>query len=142
MNPRPLLTCSRLLSLVALLSFSVAAYARSTVSFDSDWRFIKADMPGAEKTEFDASAWRKLNVPHDWSIEGPFAQTNKTGGAGGFLPSGVGWYRKTFTLPESASNQCVFIEFDGVMENSTVWINGVKLGQRPNGRSFTWSIML
>jgi beta-galactosidase len=110
-----------------------AAQARTVTPFDSDWRFLKADAPGAEQSVFDDSHWRQLNVPHDWSIEGPFAQTNKTGGAGGFLPSGVGWYRKAFTVPESASNQCVFIEFDGVMANSTVWINGQKLGQRPNG---------
>lgn len=107
-----------------------ALVARTTTPFDGDWRFLKADAPGAEQVSFDDSTWRKLDVPHDWSIEGPFAQTNRTGGAGGFLPSGVGWYRKAFTLPES---ECVFIEFDGVMENSTVWINGVKLGQRPNG---------
>ncbi|MEY4386534.1 MAG: hypothetical protein RLY20_1817 [Verrucomicrobiota bacterium] len=107
--------------------------ARTVTSFDTDWRFLKADAPGAEQSTFDDSNWRTLDVPHDWSIEGPFAQTNKTGGAGAFLPSGVGWYRKAFTLPECASNQCVFIDFDGVMENSIVWINGVKLGQRPNG---------
>ena len=77
--------------------------------------FLKADAPGAEQPQFDDSAWRKLDVPHDWSIEGPFAETNKTGGAGGFLPSGIGWYRKDFTLPDAFSNRCVFVEFDGVM---------------------------
>jgi beta-galactosidase len=109
------------------------AQARTVSSFDTNWRFLKADASGAEQPAFDHSDWRQLSVPHDWSIEGPFAKTNKTGGAGGFLPSGVGWYRKAFTLPPSASNQCVFIEFDGVMENSTVWLNGQKLGHRPNG---------
>jgi beta-galactosidase len=118
---------------VWLLLAGAAAQARTVSSFDTDWRFLKADAPGAEQSAFDDSTWRNLNVPHDWSIEGPFAQTNKTGGAGGFLPSGVGWYRKAFTLPPSASNQCVFVEFDGVMENSTVWLNGHKLGHRPNG---------
>jgi beta-galactosidase len=118
---------------VWLLLAGAAAQARTVSSFDTDWRFLKADAPGAEQSAFDDSTWRNLNVPHDWSIEGPFAQTNKTGGAGGFLPSGVGWYRKAFTLPPSASNQCVFIEFDGVMENSTVWLNGNQLGHRPNG---------
>ena len=114
---------------VAAQSFA----ARVVIPFDADWSFFKGDQAGADQVAFDDSTWRKLNVPHDWSIEGPFARTNQTGGAGGFLPSGVGWYRKAFTLPESGSNQCVFIEFDGVMENSTVWINGIKLGQRPNG---------
>jgi beta-galactosidase len=120
-------------SFIALVLFAASQcplLARTTTSFDTGWRFLKTDAPGAEQPAFNDSSWRTLNVPHDWSIEGPFAQTNKTGGAGAFLPSGVGWYRKAFTLPES---ECVFVEFDGVMENSTVWINGVKLGQRPNG---------
>ena len=79
------------------------------------------------------SNWRKLDVPHDWSIEGSFDQKNPTGAAGGFLPAGVGWYRKQFTLPESQARRRVFIEFDGVMANSDVWINGVHLGHRPFG---------
>ncbi|TAK93101.1 MAG: glycoside hydrolase family 2 protein [Verrucomicrobia bacterium] len=112
---------------------SATASARVTISFDADWRFLKADAPGAEQTAFDDSQWRKLDVPHDWSIEGPFAKTNKTGGAGGWAPSGVGWYRKHFTLPTEQKGKRVYIEFDGVMQNSEVWINGVSLGKRPNG---------
>ena len=106
---------------------------RVTENFDSDWLFLKADATNAEQIQFDDSAWRKLNVPHDWSIEGPFSETNKTGGAGAFLPSGVVWYRKHFSLPENLSNRCAFIEFDGVMANSDVWINGFHLGHRPYG---------
>jgi beta-galactosidase len=107
--------------------------ARTTISFDGDWRFLKADAEGADKAEFDDALWRKLNMPHDWSIEGPFSETNKTGGAGGFLPAGIGWYRKHFTLPVASKGQRVFIEFDGVMANSDVWINGFHLGHRPYG---------
>jgi beta-galactosidase len=109
---------------------------RSTWYFDDDWRFLKADAPGAERPEFDDSAWRKLDVPHDWSIEGPFDEKNPTGRAGGFLPSGVGWYRKHFKLaggPYGDEHRRVFIEFDGVMANSDVWINGFHLGRRPYG---------
>src|SRR5262249_12376280 len=69
-------------------------------------------------------------VPHDWSIEGPFDETHLTGQGGGFLPAGVGWYRKHFTAP---ANRRVFIEFDGVMANSEVSINGRLLGKRPYG---------
>jgi beta-galactosidase len=107
--------------------------ARVAVSFDANWRFLKADSPGAEQPQFDDSAWRKLDVPHDWSIEGPFSETNRTGGSGAFLPSGVGWYRKDFPLPDAFSNRCVFVEFDGVMQNGEVWINGASLGKRPFG---------
>lgn len=112
---------------------AAATMPRTSLSFDPGWRFFKGDAKGAEAAVFDDSAWRTLDLPHDWSIEGPFAKTNKTGGAGAFLPSGVGWYRKAFTLPASAAKQCVFVEFDGIMANSDVWINGHRLGHRPNG---------
>src|SRR5947209_15766271 len=106
--------------------------------FDNDWRFLKGDAPGAERPEFDDSAWRKVDVPHDWSIEGPFDEKNPTGRGGGFLPSGVGWYRKRFTLsagraPYGLEDRRVFAEFDGVMANSEVWVNGFHLGRRPYG---------
>lgn len=107
--------------------------ARLTTSFDAGWRFLKSNAPGAERPEFDDSAWRKLDVPHDWSIEGPFDEKNPTGTGGGFLPSGIGWYRKQFTLPAETTGRRVFIEFDGVMQNSDVWINGHHLGERPYG---------
>jgi beta-galactosidase len=111
----------------------VAAPVRTTISFDSDWRFLKADAPGTEQPGFADTAWRALNVPHDWSIEGPFDQKNPTGGAGGFLPAGIGWYRKHFTLPADYAKRRIFVEFDGVMANSEVWINGFRLGKRPYG---------
>jgi beta-galactosidase len=107
--------------------------AREVLPFDGDWRFLKADAPGAEQVNFTDGDWRKLDLPHDWSIEGPFAATNKAGGAGAFLPSGVAWYRKHFTLPDNDSNRVVRVEFDGVMANSDVWINGFHLGHRPFG---------
>jgi beta-galactosidase len=110
-----------------------AAPLRQTHDFDVAWRFLKADAPGAEQPGWDDSKWRQLDVPHDWSIEGPFAETNATGGAGAFLPSGVSWYRKPFTLPAADAERRVFVEFDGVMANSDVWINGRHLGRRPYG---------
>ena len=110
-------------------------------SFDSDWRFHRGELAGADKIEFDDSAWRRLDVPHDWSIEGPFDKDNPTRGSGGFLPAGIGWYRKHFTLPTSDANRRVFIEFDGVMANSDVWINGFHLGRRPYGYvSFSYEL--
>lgn len=119
--------------LMLLINPAVQAGARVTENFDGSWRFLPAEAPGAEQPEFTDGNWRKLDLPHDWSIEGPFAATNKTGGAGGFLPGGTGWYRKHFLLPETFSKDRVFVEFDGVMANSDVWINGFHLGQRPSG---------
>lgn len=106
---------------------------RITSSFDGDWLFFKGEAAGAEASSFNDASWRKVNVPHDWSIEGPFDAANATRGAGGFLPSGLGWYRKRFTLPAEYARRRVFVEFDGVMANSDVWINGSHLGQRPYG---------
>jgi beta-galactosidase len=107
--------------------------ARVTISLDSDWRFLKGDAGGAEAPSLDDTKWRMLSVPHDWSIEGPFDAKNATGGAGGFLPAGIGWYRKHFVLPVEYARRRVFVEFDGVMANSDVWINGAHLGKRPYG---------
>ena len=122
------------LSLMATLATAATPEnPRVTEPFDNGWRFLKSDATGAEAGAFDDSAWTTVNLPHDWSIYGPFAATNKTGGAGAFLPSGVVWYRKHFTLPAGQSSRRVSIEFDGVMQNSKVWINGTLLGERPYG---------
>src|SRR4051794_3344296 len=107
--------------------------ARRTQSFDADWRFTHSDPADAQKVDFDDGNWRSLNVPHDWSIEGPFDETNPSKPAGACLPTGVGWYRKHFNLPAAATDKRIFVEFDGVMANSDVWINGVHLGHRPYG---------
>ena len=89
-------------------------------------------IPGAQnEPEFNDAGWQAVRLPHDWSIAGPFDEENPAGGAGGFLPSGVGWYRKEFTLPKEDAGHRVWIEFDGVMANSDVWINGCLLGHRP-----------
>jgi beta-galactosidase len=107
--------------------------ARITESFDSDWRFSLSDARDAQSTQFDDASWRKLDLPHDWSIEGIVDQKNSTGRSGGFFPAGIGWYRKQFILPASDAGRRVFVEFDGVMANSDVWINGFALGHHPYG---------
>jgi len=118
-----------------------AANPQMVWSFDRDWNFLAADQPGAEQVNGDETNWRMVAVPHDWSIAGPFAETNLTGGAGGFLPGGVGWYRKHFPLAASLSGRRFTIQFDGVMANSDVWINGFHLGHRPNGYvSFSYDL--
>jgi beta-galactosidase len=120
---------------------STATGARSVSSFDAGWLFNKGDASGAEATGFADSAWRMVNVPHDWSIEGPFDQNATTLGNGGYLPAGIGWYRKHFTLPTSMMGKRIFVEFDGVMANADIYINGTKLGTRNNGYiSFRYEI--
>jgi beta-galactosidase len=121
------------LTVFLLAAIPLAAAPRSTVPFDAGWRFLKAEAVGAEQPGFGDSAWRTVNLPHDWGIEGPFDEKAPAGGAGAFLPAGVGWYRKHFVLPADAARRRVFVEFDGVMAHSEVWINGFSLGKRPNG---------
>ena len=80
---------------------------------------------------FNDGNWRKLNAPHDWSIEGPFS--TDYGSGNGFVPGGIGWYRKHFQLDAAQENKLVAIEFDGVYDHSEVWINGQFVGARPFG---------
>jgi beta-galactosidase len=102
------------------------------VNFDGNWRFHKGDASGAENPEFDDSSWKLLRLPHDWAIEGPFDEKLNPS-TGGLPVAGIGWYRKSFLLPESAKDRTFTIMFDGAMANSTVWLNGEELGGRPYG---------
>ena len=102
-------------------------------SFDRGWKFHQGDASGAEQLGYDDAGWRRLDLPHDWSIEGPFDQNHPCGGGGGYLPGGVGWYRKVFRLPPTATGSTVWIEFDGVYKNADVYLNGHHLGFHPYG---------
>ncbi len=132
-NPKIVLIAVLMSLTVSVFNRAAVAQSRQVVSFDTDWRFTKGDAANAERGEFGDSSWRRLDVPHDWSIEGPFDAKNPTSGSGGYLPSGVAWYRKHFNVPANDSGRRVSIEFDGVMGISDVWINGFHLGQRPSG---------
>ncbi|MDN3548440.1 beta-galactosidase GalB [Mucilaginibacter aquaedulcis] len=122
--------------LLIWLGYAVTTQAqnvRQTENFDAGWKFFPGDKPEAKDPSFNDTQWRNLDLPHDWSIEGKFDAQNPTTQAEGGLPAGIGWYRKTFTLPPAKKNKNVFIDFDGVYHNSEVWINGHYLGKRPNG---------
>jgi beta-galactosidase len=112
---------------------------RTILPFDTGWLFNYGDATGAQAATFADTAWRTVNVPHDWSIEGPmppanpFSETAATTGRGAYAPSGIGWYRRHFTLPQTMSGDNVYVEFDGVMENTTVYLNGTELGEHPYG---------
>jgi beta-galactosidase len=131
---RPVILLSLLIGLsMPAASPAATAPARAVTSFDADWRFLQADSSGADKPDFADTTWRKLDVPHDWSIEGAFDRTAPSGPSGAFLPTGIGWYRRHFSLADTDRGRRFFIQFDGVMANSDVWINGYHLGQRPFG---------
>ncbi|GHU57896.1 beta-galactosidase [Bacteroidia bacterium] len=120
--------------LICTLSLS-AQQSRVTTNFDADWKFALGDHKSASKAGFSDKSWRTLNLPHDWSIEGQNLETEPGGGNVGYFPTGIGWYRKTFDYPGLSSGKLLRIEFDGVYENSEVWINGKYLGKRPYGYS-------
>ncbi|MET0790783.1 MAG: glycoside hydrolase family 2 TIM barrel-domain containing protein [Polyangiaceae bacterium] len=107
----------------------------STTSFDAEWKFHLSDTTGAQAAAFDDSSWTGLSVPHDWSISLPFNQNSLAAAGGGYLDGGIGWYRKAFQLPASSSEQRIFIQFDGVYMDSTVWLNGSQICARPYGYS-------
>ncbi len=108
-------------------------HVRVKQDFDAGWKFILGDPAGAEAPGYADASWRTLDLPHDWSVEGQFSKDNPAGPGGGALPDGIGWYRKTFSLPLSDTGKKVFVEFEGVYMNSTVWLNGHLLGHRPYG---------
>jgi beta-galactosidase len=114
-------------------SHAEAVATRVRQSFDFDWIFRRGDHPGADQPAFSDSDWTHVNLPHDWSIEGPFDEKEPSSDCGGYLPTGIGWYRKRFRLPDSYQDKKVTIEFDGIYQNSEVWINGHWLGKRPYG---------
>jgi len=125
----------------ALLCSALVTDARDSraVDFNRDWRFSLTDAStDASSPAFDDSGWRRLNLPHDWAIEGDFNENNPSGTGGGALPGGIGWYRKTFATP---AGEKVYLDFDGAYMNASVFVNGRLLGTRPYGyASFSYDI--
>lgn len=109
-------------------------------SFNANWHFANGEQEGAAEPDFDDSGWRKLNLPHDWGIEGPFQQD--LSGETAKLPyAGVGWYRKGFMLPAGDRGRRIFLDVDGAMSHAKVWINGHDVGGWPYGYS-SWRVDL
>jgi beta-galactosidase len=137
----------RFLACVLFTSFALGdaaqaqdAAARERVSFNAGWRFSKTDPAPAMQAGFDDAAWRKLDLPHDWGIEGPFKQEYP--GDTGKLPWwGTAWYRKHFTLPAADAGRRVYLDIDGAMSHAAVWINGQKAGAWPYGYA-SWRVDL
>ncbi len=132
-------TVQPILSIAILLMAGLMACSeenpRERTSFNTGWRFSLAGNDDSRNGDFDDSGWRLLDLPHDWSIEGEFSESNPASAGGGALPGGTGWYRKTFKIDPSQKEKLIYIEFDGIYRNSEVWINGNYLGKRPYGYS-------
>ena len=141
-----------------LFSYSIQAQIRSVVLLDTDWMFFNSQAKDAEKINFDDSAWQKVTVPHDWAINGPFdmnldaqlvkvtedgdkSEKLRTGRTGALPMFGVGWYRRVLQMSNSDSKKRIFIEFDGAMSMSKIYVNGNYVGEWPYGySSFSFEI--
>jgi len=130
--------------LFAAIGGRVCAQQTGTQLFDDGWHFFRGGAQGAENPKFDDSKWRKIDLPHDWSIEdlpgtkSPFSQTAISQVSGGFTTGGTGRYRKQFTIPADQKGKRIIIQFDGVYMNATVFVNGHNIGQHPYGYTSFW----
>ena len=108
-------------------------------ALNDNWKFHYGDVPEADFMGYNDSAWRIVDIPHDWSVEHGFDKSNASGT--GYLPGGTAWYRKHFTLPDDINGKRVRITFGGVYKHSRVFINSNHLGGRAYGYStFTFDI--
>ncbi|MBR6857183.1 MAG: glycoside hydrolase family 2, partial [Bacteroidaceae bacterium] len=124
--------------LLVLFLIPLLMTARESRSIDKNWEFVLSDATIDQLAGVDG--WRTVDVPHDWSIEGEFDRSNPSGQGGAYLPTGIGWYRKTIKADIGADER-LFLEFDGVMACSSIYVDGQLAGYRPNGYvGFTYDI--
>ncbi|GAB3366368.1 hypothetical protein GCM10027566_37900 [Arachidicoccus ginsenosidivorans] len=124
-----LICCAPVLHVSAQNHLKASGYER----FDDGWHFALGEHSGGQSVHFNDHNWRLLDLPHDWSIEGKIDRNNPSGNAGGYFPTGIGWYRKTFKVPKDWQGKQLSIYFEGVYMNSEVFINGHSLGTHPYG---------
>lgn len=134
------------------IAFQVKAQKREVKLLDTGWRFINHDIPLTNLNQVDDSSWQAVTIPHDWAITGPFDMTIdmqavqvledgdkkaklRTGRTGALPCFGIGWYRKVLPVSKTDEGKRVFVEFDGAMSRSKVYLNGVYIGEWPYGYS-------
>ena len=128
------------LCMVCCLSIEAAQVERKQL-FNDGWKFWLGDEATASTVDFDDASWRKLTLPHDWSIEHDFDVKYPSGNDGGYVMTGVGWYRKSFLVPSNMVGKRLSLYFEGVYMNSEVFVNGQSIGKRPYGySSFAYDI--
>lgn len=126
---------SRLLSsaVLCLLTLSLAGQVSfgEPEKINSNWKFTLNDVKDGQTPSLDDKRWKTVDLPHDWSVKGQLSPTLAS--ATGYLPGGIGWYRKTINVPQSKQGEKVYLYFEGMYNRSEVFINGQSLGKRPNG---------
>ena len=123
-----------LLSLFFIVSLTILSGTRRRL-FNDNWCFMLADISEAKNPGFDSRDWSRLTLPHDWSIREKFDRNAPAGNDGGYLPTGIGWYRKTFDISTSTSGRKMQLYFEGVYMNAEVYVNGHHAGGYPYGYS-------
>ncbi|MCF7956252.1 MAG: DUF4982 domain-containing protein [Phycisphaerae bacterium] len=144
----------KLISITFVLIFNLGCVAqnntRTVINLEKNWQFIRKEVAGGQMPDTNTASWETVTVPHDWAIKGPFdkdvdAQVRKvtqdleekaylrTGRTGALPHIGIGWYRKSFTLPEFTKGKQALLVFDGAMSDAQVYVNGKKVGNRPFG---------
>lgn len=127
---------SLILFVAVLASCAISFESSAQVSFghpelfNQDWKFCLSDVSDAKNVDFDDADWQSVSIPHDWSVSLPLSQDKYS--CTGWLPGGIGWYRKTFDLQKGKGRR-YYLYFEGVYNRSTVYLNGKPLGGRPNG---------
>ncbi len=122
-----------LTTLLALVQLASSLSAAEYIDINKDWRFIAKYGPWAERMSSGAKG-QAVDLPHDWSIEAGFDENSPSGRSGGYLNGGVALYRKDdIMIPAEWSDKKIYIEFEGVYQNSDLYVNAIELGRRPNG---------
>ena len=133
------------MALLLALTANVNLYASGNKTlFNKDWKFHLGNVANAEQPSYNDSKWRVLDLPHDWSIEplpvqregitiGAFSRMSEGGWDTGQTVGGEGWYRKEFTIPKEDTGKCFSLYFEGIYNQSEIWINGKKVYFNPNG---------
>lgn len=130
------------LILTILALHSNAATGKGAVQrrqlINAAWRFHLGDAAGADGTSFDDSKWDAVTLPHDWSSLLPVSKDAPAGNDGGYYPTGMGWYRRTLNIPKGYEGKKLWLYFEGVYQNSEVYVNGKLAGGHPYGYSSFW----
>lgn len=125
----------KVIGLLLVGIFSLSSYAQigfgDSRRIDTAWKFNLGDVAGAEAVGFNDARWQDINIPHDWSVKGTLSPSLAS--CTGYLPGGIGWYRKSLEVPQENQGKKVYLYFEGVYNRSKVYINGHLLGERPNG---------
>lgn len=115
---------------ISLLSFGQGGFGEP-VKINDNWKFTLQNIEDAKNESFNDRRWQNVNLPHDWSVKQQLSPTLAS--CMGYLPGGIGWYRKTINIPQDKLDGKVYLYFEGVYNRSEVYLNGHLLGKRPNG---------